>query len=84
MPTSVIFASTVLVIWAVAYVPHTLRERNFAALVMSSIVMAGIYVHLSWDVRPFPYNVLGALCIFALALGGGLIQHHYNQKRREE
>jgi hypothetical protein len=79
-----VFASTVLVIWAVAYVPYALRQRNHVALFSSALVMSGIYIHLCWEIRPFPYNVLGALAVFALALGGGFLQHHQNQKHREE
>ena len=84
MPISIVFASTILVFWAVAFVPYALKERRFGLLASVSTVVAGSYVYVSWDVRAFPYNLIGALLLFFLAFGGGILQHRYNLGQSEE
>lgn len=80
----IVFDSTVLVLWAVAVVPYLLKEKRWSLLIASGTALLMIDIRLSWHLFDVPMNVITSIGVLCLALLGGCIQHHFNQKEQRE
>ncbi len=76
----IFFNSTVLVFWAVLFIPMILNAKKYWLLVLSGLVLVPLEIFLYWEVHDFPLNVLRGMFMFLLSLAGGYVMHHFNQK----
>jgi len=81
MGTIVIFEATILVYWAVVWVPYALREEKKFYIVLSLIPLFMIDLGLRDNANPFVKNLLSTVIMLCIAYCGGLIQHYFNGKK---
>lgn len=84
MEPVVLFDATILVFWAVAFVPYALREQKKYLVIVTVVPIFAVDMYLAREMHPLDKNILTSLFAVTLAFTGGLVQHHYNQKRERE
>ena len=67
------FNSTLLVLWAVAFVPYALNAKKNWLIGFSGDLLLPLEVFLYWELHLFPYNVLMGILAFPAVLAGGYL-----------
>lgn len=77
------FSSTLVVFWAVAFIPWMLRERQYDWLALSFLLLLAVRFWLAWDPQEILRNLVISFGVMCLATLGGIIMYLY-EKRKEE
>jgi len=81
MDAVVIYEATVLVYWAVAFIPYALREGGRHLILLSAMPLFAIDMYLGSALHTLGKNILTSIFVISLAFTGGLVQHYYNRKQ---
>ncbi|MFT5210933.1 MAG: hypothetical protein ACI9CE_002664 [Flavobacterium sp.] len=81
---SIVFNSTILVLWAVMFVPYVLQSKRFWMLGFSGLIIIPIEIYLSWELREYPFNIIVGFFMFFFALGGGFLMHYSNKREKRK
>ena len=79
-----IYNSTVVVYWAVAYIPQAIHDRNLEGYLTTLGVLLFIELFLMWPRHTFPLNVLASIFVIACASVGGWIVYEFEFKKKKE
>ncbi len=58
---SIFFNSIFLVLWAVAFVPYTIREKKYGLLLATFLPLIPFEIYLSWNLREYPFNIMAGI-----------------------
>lgn len=79
-----IFNSTVLVLWAVMFIPWALSENKRWMIVVTGMVLFVVELNFMWDRHEHPWHIINSLLIVLFAFAGGLVQYYFNQRHKEK
>ena len=81
---SIFFNSIFLVLWAVAFVPYTIREKKYGLLLATFLPLIPFEIYLSWNLREYPYNIVAGILAASVGLGGGFLMHYFNEREKRK
>jgi hypothetical protein len=81
---AIFFNSIFLVLWAVAFVPYTIREKKYGLLLATFLPLIPFEIYLSWNLREYPFNIMAGVVNSFAGLGAGFLMHYFNERKRKE
>lgn len=81
---SIFFNSIFLVLWAVAFVPYTIREKKYGLLLATFLPLIPFEIYLSWNLREYPFNIMAGIASAFTGLAGGFLMHYFNERAKDK
>lgn len=77
-----IFSSTVIIFWAVAFIPWFLREKRYGFFAASWMLLFVVRLSLAWDPADILITVVLNFGILCLSTLGGIVMYLVETRNR--